>query len=188
MYLKENINGYYVTLKSIDESDAEFSLEIRQDPEFSKYLPGFDITVEEQREWIKKQREKNDDYFWIVLDKEGNRIGTVGVFEIFDEFPKSGRLALRGNALQNIEATYLAYKYGLDILKVPRMGGFIYSDNTRAIRFAEMFGGTVGEPYEHEGRTVREAVFKHPNFAQCEEKINKMLYRNIDFIPKFPEI
>lgn len=186
MYLRENIEGYYVTLKSIDETDAEFSLSIRKDPMFSQYLPSFDITLEEQKEWIRKQRKKDDDFFWIVLDKQGNRIGTVGVFEIYDKFPKSGRLALRGNALQNIEATYLAYKYGLDILKVPFMGGFIYSENLRAIRFAEMFGGGIGDIYFYEGRSVRDAIFKQTEFSQCENKIKNMLYRNKAFLPKFP--
>ena len=177
MYLQEEIKGHYIDLKSVSEDDAEFTLAIRRDEEFVRYLPKLDITVEQQKEWIKSQQKKPDDYFWVVLDKKGQYIGTIGVFDIFADPPKAGRLALKGNALQNIEANYLAYRYGLYDLHLEKLWGFIYAENSRAIRFAELFGGIMGEEYELDGRVVRNVIFKQPEFGEAEKNVRKMLYR-----------
>ena len=177
MYFEKPIEGKYIDLKCIDESDAEFTLELRQDPEFVKYLPKLDITIEQQKQWINIQQKTQDDYFWVVMDKKGNRLGTVGIFDIFSDPPKAGRLAIKGNALQNIEANYLAYKYGLDNLGLNKLWGFIYAENERAIRFAELFGGILCEAYEMDGRLVRDVVFKQPEFGFAEQKVRKMIYR-----------
>ncbi len=46
MAVTENIAGRFVDLKSIDESDAEFTLNIRKVPEFVKYLLLIDNTID----------------------------------------------------------------------------------------------------------------------------------------------
>lgn len=174
----EPIIGRYVELKSITMEDAQFSLDIRQDPEFNKYLPRINNTLGQQIEWINIQRKKRDDYFFIVWDKNEIPIGTIGVFDIFNNPPKVGRLALKGNVLQNIEAAMLAYHFGLYDLQLPQLWGFIYVDNIRAIRFAEQFGGILSDPYmDKNGRNIREVVFLKEKFSMCEEKLSKFLYR-----------
>lgn len=177
MFLRENIEGKFIDLKSVDFEDADFTLQIRKDPAFVKYLPKINNSIENQKAWIKKQRASDDDYFWVVLDKKGNRIGTIGVFDIKADPPKAGRLALKGNALQNIEANYLAYKFGLDILKLDQLWGFIYSENKRAIRFAKLFGGQIGLEYLQDGRLIRNVVFSQPYFGEAEKSVRRMLYK-----------
>ena len=178
MAYTEPIVGRYVDLRPICEKDAKFSLEIRQDPEFSKYLPKINNSLEQQIEWIKKQKEKPDDYFFIVYDKNGEPIGTVGVFDVYSNPPKVGRLAMKGNALQNIEATMLAYHFGLYDLNLEKMWGFIYTDNIRAIRFAKEFGAILYEPkIDSEGRSIREVIFRREEFSECEKKLSRILYR-----------
>lgn len=177
MYINEKIEGKYIDLKSIEEDDAEFTLTIRQEPEFVKYLPQLNNSLDDQKAWIRKQQEKKDDYFWIVLDKSGQKIGTIGIYDIFSDPPNAGRLALKGNPLQNIEATYLAYKYGLDDLGLDKLWGFIYAENTRAIRFNELIGGIIGDEHELDDRLVRDVVFKYPEFGEAEKKVRAMLYR-----------
>lgn len=177
MYLNKAIEGKYVDLKSICEDDAEFTLQIRQDPEFIRFLPKIKNSIEQQKTWIKQQQSMSDDYFWVVFDKKGNRIGTVGIFDIFANPPKHGRLALKGNALQNIEANYLAYRYGIYDLNLDRIWGFIYVENERAVRFAEVYGSILSEPHDYEGRLVREVIVRQPEFGEAEKKLKKMLYR-----------
>lgn len=172
------INGRYVDLKSVDVSDAEFTMNIRNEPEFIRYLPQINNTIEQQREWINRQREKEGDYFWVMFDKEGNRFGTLGVYDVNTSQPKGRSLAAKGNALQNIEAVYLIYKYVLEELNAKAIYGWTYETNLRAIRFNSLFGGIIGEPKSLDGIMIREVVFKNPEFKEAEKKLKKMLYRH----------
>ena len=173
------IQGQYVDLKSVDVSDAEFTRSIRQDPEFVKYLPQINNTLEDQIQWINNQRSKEGDYFWVFWDKNGKRFGTLGVYDVNTDEPKGRSLAAKGNALQNIEAVYLVYRYVLNELKACAIYGWVYEENQRAIRFNKLMGGIIGEPEELEGRIIRKVVFKNPEFLEAESKIRKMLYRKV---------
>lgn len=176
MYLDRAIEGKYCELRSIEESDAEFTLALRQDPEITQYLPRLDISLEQQKEWIKAQRERPYDYFWVMFDKEGNRFGTAGIYDMNTNEPKGRSLAAKGNPLQNIEGTYLAYKYMLDVFKVDGMYGYVYADNVRATRFNELLGAVIGEPKESNGIIIREVIFRQPEFGIAEKKVRRMLY------------
>ena len=78
MFIEETIKGKYVTLKSANIEDAEFSLELRQNPALTKYLPKLDVTIEQQKNWILDQRNKNDDYFFVVINNKNERI--IGIY------------------------------------------------------------------------------------------------------------
>lgn len=84
MFYDGLIEGRYVDLRSVEEGDAEFTLEIRQDPEFTRFLPRIENTLEQQKNWIQHQRNKEGDYFFVVQNKAGERIGTIGLFDVTD--------------------------------------------------------------------------------------------------------
>ena len=56
MVYSKKIQGRYVDLRSVTEEDAKFTLAIRQEPEFVKFLPRLDITIEQQKAWIRKHK------------------------------------------------------------------------------------------------------------------------------------
>lgn len=176
----ETIHGKYVDLKCVTPDDAKFTLEIRQDPEFSKYLPRINNTLEQQMTWIKQQQLKEDDYFFVVWSKEGERIGTVGVFDIGNNPAKVGRLAMKGNAFQNIEAHLMILQFGFYTLQLEKLWGFVFHDNERAIRFDLQYGAVFQEPIENdEGRLIREVTFCKDDLESCMPKLTSMLYRKI---------
>lgn len=177
MFCNSLIIGKLVDLKSVDESDAEFTMSIRNEPAVVQFLPRLTNTIEQQKEWIRKQRITNGDYFWVLLDKKGNRFGTIGVYDVNTNTPQGRSLAALGNPLQNIEGVYLAYKYIFEELSVSNIYGWVYEDNIRAIRFDELLGGTIGKPREVEGRVIRDIVFNKAKFNIAGERIRKMIYR-----------
>ena len=177
MAFAEKIIGKYVDLRSIDESDAEFSMNIRKDPEFTIFLPPINNTIEQQREWIKRQMMEPGDYFWIMLDKNGNKMGTFGIYDVGTQEPKGRSLIAKGNPLQNIEMVYLVYKYALEVLHADPIYGWVYADNTKAIRLNDYLGGIMSNPYESNGRMIKDVVFKNPEFSNAERRVRKMLYR-----------
>lgn len=171
------IEGQYVDLRSAEVSDAEFTLAIRQDPEFVKYLPEINISIEQQRAWISKQREKQGDYFFIVTDKKGESIGTISIYDIVENHAEAGRLTMRGNAFQSIEAQMLSFRFGFYVLGLDSIVSFIFSDNDRALRFTQQFGGKLHAPELKNGRMECMATNSKEDFMECEKKLVKMLYR-----------
>lgn len=180
MAITKSIAGKYVDLISCTEEDADFTRGIRKDPEFVKYLPLIDNTLDQQKAWIRSQREKTGDYFFVVWNKKQERIGTISIFDVFENPPKAGRLALKGNAFENIEAQYLSFDFAFNTLNLDELWGFIYAENQRAIRFAEIFGATLYDPTEStDGRLIREVYFYKTDFVQRIHQIEKMIYRRL---------
>ena len=179
MYYENVLEGKYVKLKSVREEDAQFTLALRQDQKFTRYLPPLDITVEQQKEWIKKQQEKPDDYFFVVYDKEENPIGTYGLYDVkMNDTAESGRLAMRGNALQNIEVQLLAYKFAFENLGLTSIYGFIYESNKRNQRFNLQFGAEIDEnPVNMYGTKVVKCICRRDRFLIYSKKLESFLYR-----------
>ena len=177
MVYEKGIKGCYVDLKSAKVSDAEFTLSIRQDKDFSRYLPRINNTLEQQREWIRSQRKKTGDYFFVVWDKTEKQIGTISIYVMEGDFAEGGRLAIRGNALQNIEAQLLLFRFGYDILGLKQIVGYVYAENTRALRFAESFGTIIDPPKERNGRLECKITNTKENFVVYDKKLSALIYR-----------
>lgn len=179
MAVTEPIKGRYVDLKSCTEEDAEFTRAIRKDPEFVKFLPAIDNTVEHQKAWIRSQREKEGDYFFVVWDKEGNRIGTISIYDVNGDHAESGRLAIKGNnAFQGIEAQILSFRFAFGVLGLECIDGFIFADNERAIRFNKQFAGRHYPPETDEnGRTIIRIENWREDFEKVDKKLSSILYR-----------
>lgn len=178
MYYDGVVEGKFVDLKSVTVEDAEFTRNIRRDPDFAKFFPPLDNTVEQQENWIKSQQEKKGDYFFVVWDKAGNRIGTIAVYDIFDKCCESGRLAVKGNAFQSMEAQLLIFKFAFDYLGMDTVLGYIFADNERAIRFNKQFGCIMDEPEIHDnGHMMVKATYTKEAVDKASERIIRMMYR-----------
>lgn len=178
MYYDGVIEGKFVDLKSVSVDDAEFTRNIRRDPDFSRFFPPLDNTVEQQRAWIASQQKKGGDYFFIVWDKSGNRIGTISVYDIVGKCCESGRLAVKGNAFQSTEAQLLIFKFAFEYLGMDTVLGYIFADNDRAIRFNKQFGCIMDEPEMHNnGHWMVKATYTREAVEKASEKIKKILYR-----------
>ena len=82
------LEGRFVNLRPVTKEDAEFILEIRNNPEISKFLPSLNATVDQQQSWIDKQRNDINSYYFIIEDKTKMRIGTTSVYNFI--FQKLG--------------------------------------------------------------------------------------------------
>ena len=179
MSVTKSIEGRYVDLRSCTEEDAEFTRDIRKDPEFVKFLPEIDNTVEEQRAWIRRQMEKDGDYFFVVWDKNGNRIGTISIYNVHGKRAESGRLAIKGsNPFQGIEAQVLAFRFAFETLGLECIDAYIWADNDRAIRFNKQFGGRqYSTKVDENGREIVPVENWREDFEKADKKLSSMLYR-----------
>ena len=181
MICGKNLTGRYIELRSADIDDAEFTLNIRLDPDFKKFFPDFKGTPETQANWIKFQREKAGDYFFVIWDiKNNSRIGTISVYDVHDGEAEGGRLAVKSsNPFHSIEAQLLADKFAFESLGVKKIHAYIFADNTRALNFSRLFGNTF-EPAKFDPESNREMIHvyrTHEDFIKASKKIEAMIYR-----------
>ena len=175
------IRGDLVELKAATVEDAEFTLSIRQDPAITKYLPKLDITIEDQRKWILRQREKEGDYFFVIWNKAGKRIGTWGIYDIKGKTGEGGRLASYGDAFQKIESGMLISYFQFEILKLEKVVGWVYADNRPVVKWIKWFGADLGMPEKNEeGAMIRKMVQNRDKAKCAREKIEEIMKKVLE--------
>lgn len=172
------LEGKYVNLRSVEEKDAEFTLSLRQDPILTKYLPKLDITLEQQISWIRKQRNLEGDYYFLIESKDGKNIGVIGVYDVKNDCAETGRIAVVGSSFESIEAQLLSFDFAFDVLKLEKTVNYVMADNAHALRFSQLFGSSSSEPYmDKDGHVRIDGVITKEAFFRSRNKIVKMLYR-----------
>lgn len=179
MVYEGELKGKFVELKAATVDDAEFTLSIRQDPEMTKYLPPLNITLEQQRNWINNQRNKEGDYFFVVWSlKTGKRIGTISIYDINNGIGEGGRLALYGEVHEKVEAGILISNFEFNILKLDRVTAWVYYDNLPAKQWNKQFGAVFSEPYVHsDGLKICDVIIEPKNAEIATAKLRKILSR-----------
>lgn len=171
------IKGRFVTLRSVDLDDASFTLSVRKDPSLTAFLPKLNITIEQQKEWIAKQRDKPGDYFFVILNNDNQRIGTSGIYDITDNSAETGRLTSLGNPLESLEAQYLSFIFAFDVLNLKSTRCYVYKENTKAIHLSEFFGTVFVAPRIENGIEVCDGVLTKEAFKAKENFVKRMIYR-----------
>lgn len=143
MFYDGIIKGKFVSLRSITVDDAEFSYAIRADKNNRDTVGQLAPNVEAQREYIKKQIDTPGDYYFVVLDRNGNRIGLTGVYDIHGEMGEIGREVNNGEPMETMEATLLLNDFCLNVLKLKKICYVIYSNNKKNISNAKKRGGKL---------------------------------------------
>lgn len=134
------VAGANLVLRDIEEQDAQFVFDLRTDPVKSRHLSATSGRVEDQVEWIRGYRDKTDQAYFIVCDKDGNRLGCIRMYDPVDHRYSWGSwLMVNGlSPLVSMESALLIYAYG-------RWLGFdearidVRQDNQSVWRFHEKF-------------------------------------------------
>ena len=170
MVYPDELKGRYVTLSSITEDDAEFSYKLRSDERFVKTMGQPASSVEAQREYIRKQREKEGDYYFVVRDRLGERIGLIGVYDIHDGKAELGRELNIGAPTETMEAEVLLIDFCRDVLHIKEFNAVVYKNNKKVIRMHHKRGeDPVGE-------VVRSGVEAYEYRSTMAEKEKSMGY------------
>ncbi len=106
--------GSSLYLRDIQENDASFVLNLRTDPIKSKYLSATSGKLEDQINWIREYKKKEDQAYFIVCDKQENRLGCIRIYDPIDSSYCWGSwLMISGlSPIISIESVLLVYAYG----------------------------------------------------------------------------
>lgn len=153
MAVTEPLTGKWATLRCADESDARFTLDIRNDLKLNRFIPTVSSTIDNQILWIQKQRTRDFDCFYVIESADGQRRGTISFYD-FDEKNSAcelGRYISYGNAMENVDAAVLILDYIFDKLKLKTVVLNIDENNSKVIKFWQRFGAELSEVVPMEG-------------------------------------
>lgn len=176
MYIDYKLEGKYVNLRSVKEDDAVFILQIRNDPHISKYLPPLSVTVEQQQQWITKQRADQDSFYFLLETREGTPIGTISVYEIEGESAETGRFCSFGDPYANIEACVLLYDFIFQKLKIQSIHIWVFEDNKPVLQLNHGLGFEwVEKKVTDDGRDYRVGIMTEESYMRKRIKLLDLL-------------
>lgn len=113
------LTGTATILQEVTPDDAEKMCELRNDPHNNRYLSSTKpIAVEDQRAWLKSNKEHGDNFYFKILDKKTSEFcGTISIYDHDNEKRRAefGRYVCK-SPLQSMEAEYLIMKFGFDVM------------------------------------------------------------------------
>jgi RimJ/RimL family protein N-acetyltransferase len=74
----------HTSLRLVKIEDADFIYALRSDSGRNAHLSAVDGDVNVQKDWLKsyKERErKGDEYYWIILDSDGRKLGLIRIYD-----------------------------------------------------------------------------------------------------------
>lgn len=176
MFIDYKLKGKYVNLRSVTEDDAEFILEIRNTPQISKYLPPLNVTIEQQRQWISKQRADNDSYYFLMESSKGEAIGSISVYDIEGDSAETGRFCSIGDPTSNIETCILLNDFCFDVIGLKSIHIWVYEGNKSVLRLNEGLGYEwVESKIASDGRECRVGKMTKETYNHKREKLCKLL-------------
>ena len=151
MIYPEPIKGHFVTLRSITLDDAEFSYNLRKDPRFVSIMGQPAATLEDQKKFIEWQMKQPGDYYFVVLNRAGERIGLIGVYDIQGVTAETGREVNVGESYETMEAEILLCDFCIKMLHLKIKTGVIYKHNKKQIELQRKLGLTPVEEIVRSG-------------------------------------
>lgn len=185
----EKLQGRYVNLREVRVDDAEFIFILRRS-EKAKYLDSISDNIEDQRNYIKNYLTKENEWYFIVENKNFQPLGTLRISHVGKEKITLGSLDIKNNdknyfvigawlmidnatSEESIEGEYLLKRYAFEVLNLEKNYFDVRKGNKRVLNFHKMYGASVinedDENYYFE--------LTKENFLINSQKFLKMIYQ-----------
>ena len=178
MFLDKVIQGKYIDLYSVTEADAEFILKLRSDDRKNRFLHKIKPDINEQKIWIKKQIDRENDYYFIYKNKEGLSKGLASVYDIDEVGRKAefGRWISEGNVYENLESVILLFDFAFYNFNIDYIYLRMVQGNDIVSNFWKTFGAEhIGPVYEMDLDLDKWIVRKENYFNSIRGKHTKLL-------------
>lgn len=131
-----------INLREVEEADTDYIVDLRSNPELNTFIN--QVTAEEHREWLKRYRADENDYYFVIEKKDGKRVGLIAIYDIDREKATGmfGRIVLekRYGPLHAFEALFLILDFAFSKLRLDTVYADMQGDNRKVISFTRSFG------------------------------------------------
>jgi RimJ/RimL family protein N-acetyltransferase len=169
----KRVFGKNLYLRDITEDDAKFVFDLRTNPEKNRYLSATSGRLEDQVNWIINYKSKNDQAYFIVCDKDGNKLGCIRMYDpIDDSYCWGSWLMINGlGPLVAIESALLIYAYGKNL-------GF--NEARIDVRQANEYVWKFHEKFSSAALVKQDDVDRY--YVVSKDKIDRLLAKYSDFL------
>ena len=138
-----HIVGERYRLRPIELSDAALIVELRGDPERTRFLHPILLTIPAQQAYLERYFESPGDYYFVIERREDAASeGLIALYNIDAQTRAAevGRWILRPGSPAAVETILLAYRVAFEILGVDEVYCRTLTENKRALSFQDSCG------------------------------------------------
>ena len=136
---------YGISLKLVDESDAEFILELRTDIKKSRFISNTNPDVIQQKKWIKdyKEREKKgEEYYYIALDENGEKFATYRIYDFQQNSVEIGSFVSKPDydkPINIVKLDIMIKEYVFNVLQLENLHFEVRKLNMSVVKYHKKF-------------------------------------------------
>ena len=142
------LEGKYVNLREVEIDDAAFILSLRCDEKKSRFLHKTENNLEKQIEYLKRYKTLDNEWYFIIENKQHEPKGTIRLYDIHDDQFTGGSWLMVSDALpeESIEGDILTGRYAFDVLELKASVFKVFKANKKVVRY-HLFSGAkiIGE-------------------------------------------
>ena len=135
------IEGKYVNLREVEVDDAAFILKLRTTGKGSKFLHKTSSDIQKQIDYIKKYKTLDNEWYFIVTDKDGEAIGCLSAYDIRGNSVCTGRWVMVNatDSRKGIESDLLLKDFVFNTLKATELRTDTKFSNKNMINYFRMW-------------------------------------------------
>ena len=173
IFKAKRVYGKNLYLRDITEDDAKFVFDLRTNPEKNRFLSAISGRLEDQVNWIFNYKSKHDQAYFIVCDKDDNKLGCIRIYDpIDDNYCWGSWLMIKGlGPLVAIETVLLIYAYGKNL-------GF--SQARIDVRQGNEYVWKFHEKFSSATLVKQDDIRRY--YVVSEDKIDKLLAKYSNFL------
>ena len=165
MVFEKEIEGRYINLRAVCKEDAQFILNLRLDELKNKFIHKTPKDIELQEQCIERQRQTENDYYFLLINKNLERRGTISLYNITDSNGELGRWISYGSSYENLESVILLHDFAFQQIGLDKVYTRTKIENKRVVGFWQRFGSDL----------CREVLIE--NWVASENIVTKETYK-----------
>lgn len=137
------LEGYAFRLRPIGDADARLVLDLRCDPQLSRFIHHTPPTLADQLAWLAAYYERPGDYYFVVeRRRDGTPEGLIALYDVDDTARAGewGRWILKRGSLAAPESAWLIYRCAFEQLSLTRVYCRTVADNAAVVSFHDACG------------------------------------------------
>ena len=137
-----DLSGKYVLLREVRVEDATFILSLRRSEKGMRFLHYTEGSEEKQRQYIERYLTLNDEWYFIVENKAGERIGCLSAYDVRGGSVCTGRWVMKDGVpfQQSIEADLLLKDFVFHELQASEIRMDTRHENKNMQAYFKMWG------------------------------------------------
>ena len=137
----KKVIGKNIIFKNATKEDAAFILGLRTDPKKAKYISKTFNDLKQQKAWLQKYSKDSEQIYFIIFNRQNERIGTVRLYDPRNESFCWGSWILKDGTPSSyvIESVLLVYRFALS-LGFKKAHFDVRKGNRSVCKFHERFG------------------------------------------------